>query len=130
MQFSYELPVRLSHTDAGKVLYFAQYLSLSHQAYEAFLDARGYSVGRIIDEGVFAMPIVHAEADYKAPAGVSDLLRFEMSASFGTSSIKIHFDIFKNDVLVAKTHLVSVCVSQPEGKAMALPPSFRQALEG
>jgi 1,4-dihydroxy-2-naphthoyl-CoA hydrolase len=67
--FQHSFTVRLSQTDAGGVVYFAEYFNIAHQCYEAFLDTV-WPVDRGIEAGIL-MPIVHAEADYQAPLRVS-----------------------------------------------------------
>ena len=129
MAFKNDITVRLSRTDSGRVLYFAEYLSLCHETYEAYLDSVGFSVARIIDEGEFAMPIVHAETDLKAPAFVSDVLRFELTLALGKTSLKGQFNIFKGDETIGSAQLVSVCINAQTRAPMPLPNNFRKAIE-
>ena len=59
--------LRLSQTDAGGVVFFAQSLVIAHDAWEAVLDEVGFSVARIISEGTFALPIVEANTRLLRP---------------------------------------------------------------
>lgn len=75
--FQHAFTVRLSQTDAGGVVYFAEYFNIAHQCYEAFLDTV-WPVDQGLEQGIL-MPIVHAEADYQAPLRVSQRGTVEMS---------------------------------------------------
>ncbi|MFZ9683665.1 MAG: 1,4-dihydroxy-2-naphthoyl-CoA hydrolase, partial [Cephaloticoccus sp.] len=44
MPFIYERTIRLAETDAAGIVYFANYLGLCHEAYEAALAAAGLPV--------------------------------------------------------------------------------------
>lgn len=66
--FSYTRTIRFHETDAAGVVYFANLLTLCHEAYEASLADVGMDVKRFFsgaDE--VAVPIVHAAADFFQP---------------------------------------------------------------
>jgi 1,4-dihydroxy-2-naphthoyl-CoA hydrolase len=69
---THAVTISLRDADAAGVLFFARYFALAHDAYEAFLDARGLSTGVILRERGYLLPVVHAEADYRAPLWVGD----------------------------------------------------------
>jgi YbgC/YbaW family acyl-CoA thioester hydrolase len=107
--FQHPFTVRLSQTDAGGVVYFAEYFNIAHQCYEAFLDTI-WPVGQGIEQGIL-MPIVHAEADYRAPLRVSQQGCVEMSApevrrSSYTLAYRIQGDAADPAVSVRTAHAV------------------------
>ena len=59
-------------TGAAGRLYFANQFRLAHEAYEAFMASLGFPIGDILKAGRFGLPIVRAEADYKAALSVGD----------------------------------------------------------
>lgn len=76
--YKYETVVRLHLTDAAGVVYFANFFVLAHECYESFL-AQDNSIGSIIGQGEYIIPIAHAEADYQMPLKVSEKVFVEMS---------------------------------------------------
>jgi len=70
--FLYHAPIRIHDADAAGVLFFGRYFTLAHDAYEAFLEAKGFGAARIFRQERFLIPVVHAEADYKTPLWVGD----------------------------------------------------------
>jgi len=68
--FGYNCVIRLHHTDAAGVVFFASLFTLAHECYEAFLDNVS-PLGKLLTDGDVLIPIVHAEADFKLPLRVS-----------------------------------------------------------
>lgn len=64
--FVYHRTIRLQDTDAAGVVYFAQVLSICHEAYEAALAAAGIDLREFLG-GTVAMPIVHADVNFLKP---------------------------------------------------------------
>jgi acyl-CoA thioester hydrolase len=63
-------------TDAGGVVYHANYLNYFERARGEYLRERGLSVKELHDAGSI-FPVVRAEVNYRAPAVLDDLLRIE-----------------------------------------------------
>jgi 1,4-dihydroxy-2-naphthoyl-CoA hydrolase len=78
--FEYAFEVRLHDTDAAGVLFFAHLLRHAHDAYESLMAAAGFPLQDLIRTGI-ALPIVHAEADYRAPMAQGDRIRVEVTVS-------------------------------------------------
>jgi len=79
MSFTYERTIRLADTDAAGVVFFARTLALCHEAYEAALDAAGYSIAGLLgQESDSLIPIARASADYLRPLFCGDLVRITL----------------------------------------------------
>jgi len=63
-------------TDAGGVVYHANYLRYFERARTEYLRERGVSVSELATKG-HILPVVRVEIDYRAPAVYDDLLRIE-----------------------------------------------------
>jgi len=72
MAFQYERTIRFQDTDAAGVVYFAQVLSICHEAYEASLQAAGLPLQSFFSRGKMAVPITHAQADFRRPLRCGD----------------------------------------------------------
>lgn len=130
--FEYEMYVRLRHTDAAGVVFFAEQFSFAHEAYEAFLDARDLSLKRFLEADEVHLPIIHADADYKAPLRLGDRLRLELrSDRVGYSSFALATRIIRADEETAAADIttVHVAVGSESREKVALPDRLRAAIE-
>jgi acyl-CoA thioesterase FadM len=121
------LPVRLRHTDAAGVLFFAEQLALAHEAYEAFLDEHDLSVGTLLASGS-GVPIVSCEASYEAPVRVGDRLTFTVTAErVGETSFTLTYGIDRDKVPVGRCQTVHVSIGK-DGAKRPLSDAMRAAL--
>ncbi|MCT7994429.1 acyl-CoA thioesterase [Laspinema olomoucense] len=72
MSFSYSRTIRFADTDAAGVVYFANLLSICHEAYEASLMATGIELRTFFNNPKAAIPIVHADIDFFQPLFCGD----------------------------------------------------------
>lgn len=77
--FEYLRVVRFQETDAAGVVYFANLLSLCHEAYEASLAEAGIDLTTFFSkENGIAVPIVHTEADFHKPLRCGDRISIHL----------------------------------------------------
>lgn len=115
-------------TDAGGVVYYANYLRYFEEARTLLFEEKGISLGRLSEEGVLFV-VARQEADYKAPAVYADELEIS-SLITEVSNVRIHFEhTVKNQdgKLLVQAKAVLVCVSS-ELRPQALPQEVREAL--
>ncbi|MEO0457504.1 MAG: thioesterase family protein [Cyanobacteria bacterium P01_A01_bin.114] len=72
MGFEYPRTVRFHETDAAGVVYFANVLTLCHEAYEASLASAGIDLQQFFGNVKTAVPVVHAEVDFRHPLYCGD----------------------------------------------------------
>lgn len=122
--------ITLRDADAAGVLFFARYLSLSHDAYEEFMASRGISFRAQITEGTFILPVVHAECDYRRPLWVGDEVRIEVSvAEVRSRSYTISYVLYTPDGLKsAACKTVHAVVDKETRKAIPVPKLVLDAL--
>ena len=63
-------------TDAGGIVYYANYLRYLEQGRTEFLRARGLSVRALHEQG-YLIPVMRLEIDYLVPAVLDDLIRVD-----------------------------------------------------
>ncbi|HBB35072.1 MAG TPA: 1,4-dihydroxy-2-naphthoyl-CoA hydrolase [Cyanobacteria bacterium UBA8803] len=78
MPFTYSRTVRFQDTDAAGVVYFANVLSMCHEAYEASLAAAGINLKTFFSDSSTAIPIVHGSVDFFVPMFCGDQLLIEL----------------------------------------------------
>lgn len=125
-----EIRIYYEDTDCGGVVYYANYLRFFERARTEYLEQRGLSVKRLLEEGTQFM-VVHAEIDYRSPARYGDVLSVETSvAEIGTASLTLAHVLREKGsgrlVAEGSAKLVTVDV---EGRAKRLPRPLVEALE-
>jgi acyl-CoA thioester hydrolase len=68
-----EIRIYYEDTDCGGVVYYANYLKYFERARTDYLEARGLSVAKLMNEGRLFV-VVHAALDYRTPARYGETL--------------------------------------------------------
>lgn len=111
MSFTYTRTIRFHDTDAAGVVYFANILSICHEAYEASLAASGINLKVFFTNQLVAFPIVHASVDFFRPMFCADELVISlMPHKLGVDKFEITYEILVADVIVAKAITRHVCI--------------------
>ncbi|MEO1619486.1 MAG: thioesterase family protein [Cyanobacteria bacterium J06632_3] len=80
MPYCHSRVIRFHETDAAGVVYFANLLTLCHEAYEAALAAGGFVLSDFFSAADdFAVPIVHTEADFYRPLRCGDRIQIQLT---------------------------------------------------
>ena len=122
-----EVRIYYEDTDAGGVVYHANYICFMERARTEFLRGHGLSVRAMHDMGII-FPVVAIEANYRAPAQLDDLLVVEtqISAMRNSSFVASQQVIRKEDgKLLVDARVTLACVG-PEMRARRLPPEIRE----
>ena len=99
MPFIYHRTVRFADTDAAGVVYFAQALSICHEAYEASLQATEIDLKQFFKNPSVAIPITHAGIDFYRPMFCGDLLIVQLLPQFiSQTEFEIHYQIFIQEI--------------------------------
>jgi 1,4-dihydroxy-2-naphthoyl-CoA hydrolase len=125
--FEYAFEVRLNDTDAAGVLFFAHLFRHAHEAYESLMTAAGFPLKDLIRQGT-ALPIVRAEADYKAPMHLGDQVRVEVTVGdIRQRSFSLDYRFLDaRGLLLARAGTVHVL--KGPGQSPRLPATLGQAL--
>jgi len=116
-------------TDAGGVVYHANYLRYMERGRTEYLRERGMSVQAMHDAGII-FPVVAIEINYRAPATLDDLLEVETGilAVKNSSFVAEQKVVRKEDgKLLVEAKVTLACVGT-ELKAKRLPPDLRELL--
>ncbi len=130
--YQYDLVIRLRHTDAAGIMYFARIFDVAHEAYEAMLDSIGQPIPADLARAAFVIPIVHAEADYRTPLRMGDRVRVDvMVEKVSSRSFTLKHVLSKSHGNVAgEVKTVHVIANSETGKAMHIPDALRAGLQG
>lgn len=75
MPYAYTRTIHFPDTDAAGVVFFANYLSICHEAYEEALGAAGLDVATFFSANGIVVPIAKSTAEYLRPLRVGDKVR-------------------------------------------------------
>ncbi len=124
-----QLRIYYEDTDAGGVVYHANYLGFFERGRTEFFRRRGLVVKQLHDDGLI-FPVVRVEADFRWPARLDDLLRIETSVlEVGRSSFTLQQQAIRqeDDKLLVAARITLVCVALGM-KPRRLPPLLLEAL--
>lgn len=129
--FSCERDVLFQDIDAAGIVFFARLFDYCHDAFFAFLTARGLSMSKVMTDGVWGSPLAHAEADYAAPLRFGDHVRVEItSVDLGKTSMRVSSRVVESSGKIAcSAILVHVFVNRATGRPCEVPDEARDALK-
>lgn len=128
--FAYKTVIKLHQTDAAGLLFFSHQFEIIHDAYEALLEKAGVGFATLIRHKDYFLPIVHAEADYKAPLFVGDRLTIEVRVGkIGRSSFSFVYKLWNaNKKLVGTAKTIHVTTDKRTRRAIPLPRDMKSAI--
>ena len=130
--FVFPCRVYWEDTDAGGVVYYANYLKFMERARTEWLRAMHIEQGPLKEQHGVLLVVAKVEADFKRPAGYGDLLQVTCRiAELGKASLRFEQQIFRNTVdgelLLAGSTRIG-CIAADNFKPRALPEIINAAL--
>jgi len=116
-------------TDAGGVVYHANYLNFMERARTEFLREHGLSVAALAAEGA-VFPVVRMEVDFKAPARHDELLQVTtvpLKVTGSTFTLQQQILRASDNQLLVQAVVTLACIS-PHHKARRIPAEVRELL--
>ena len=129
-KFNFNIKVYYEDTDAGGVVYYANYLKFLERARSEAIYSLGFSNKGLLENYGILLIVKSCNIEYKKPAKFEDLLKVNSEAiSFTKTSFLMKQLILKNDDIIseAKVHLVAV---NKNGKPSIIPNELQKKLEG
>ena len=128
----FSLPVRVyfQDTDAGGVVYHANYLNFMERARTEWLRTHGYSNAGLMKEFGVVFVVRSMKLDYLKPALLDDLL--EVTAQIkdiGRSRLTLLQMVRRGEELLTEAEVHLVCVSLASFKPASVPDVLRTQLE-
>ena len=112
MPFIYQRTVRFQDTDAAGVVYFANVLTMCHEAYEESLATSGINIKLFFSNLNVAIPIVHANVDFFRPIFCGDKVSIHLSpCQLGNDNFEINYIIMSAERQVTKAITRHVCIN-------------------
>ncbi|MDX2478107.1 MAG: tol-pal system-associated acyl-CoA thioesterase [Gammaproteobacteria bacterium] len=121
---AFVFPVRIYYedTDAGGVVYHANYLRFMERARTEWLRDHGYEINKLEQDFGFLFAVRSVSIDYLKPAYLNDLLSIQVSiARTGRASLDIDQEVYRDKVLLCRARIKLAGVAVDTFRPMALP---------
>jgi 1,4-dihydroxy-2-naphthoyl-CoA hydrolase len=129
MGFNYQRTVRFHETDAAGVVYFANVLTLCHEAYEASLAAAGLDLKHFFsgawapESAPLAVPVIHADIDFRRPLHCGDCLLIQvLPQSVSADTFEVVYRLWSVDQrLLTQALTRHICIDAISRQRQPLP---------
>lgn len=126
-KFSYQRKIRFADTDAAGVVYFANLLSICHEAYEEYLSSLKINLSSFFQDDLIAIPIIHAEIDFLKPLFCGDIITIKIELSLINDKVfVINYQIFQDNLQVATAMTKHITINAQTRKTKPIPTIIRQ----
>lgn len=126
---THDFPIRIYYddTDAGGVVYYANYLKFVERARTEYLRALGFENSKIRHDFGIIIVVKSVEADYLSPARLDDVLTIQTRLlTVKNTSFVMEQKAIKNEACIFKMTIVLVCVNE-EGRPTKMPDVLKNA---
>lgn len=115
-------------TDAGGIVYYANYLKFAERARSELVRHAGIDQSGLHAAHGIAFAVRRCDIDYRAPARLDDLLEVVTRVdAVGGASLAMAQDVVRGDTLVVRMRVDLVCVNR-DLQPVRLPTDVRHAL--
>ena len=113
-------------TDAGGIVYYANYLRYLERARTELLRELGYSQHALLQQGI-AFAVRSAQIEYLKPAKLDDLLTIQTTIeSLGRAQLSFSQCIFRDETRLLDAKIRVACIDPGLGKPIAMPKAMYQ----
>ena len=133
--FTYDRTIYFHDTDAAGVVYFANGLSLCHEAYEASLVAAGINLKSFFRGEAIAVPITHASIDFFKPMFCGDRIAISVKSTLlNPMEFQVEYQLYFEELInqkeaIAKALTKHTCIDPSTRKRCNLPPNLLKWIE-
>jgi acyl-CoA thioester hydrolase len=115
MEVSMSFSVRIYYedTDAGGVVYYANYLRFFERARTEWLRELGFEQAKLWQTLGIGFVVKHCAVDYLAPARLDDMLTIETCVeSHSATRLTMKQHAVRGEQIIASAHVLLVCVDR------------------
>lgn len=129
MAFSWPVRVYWEDTDAGGVVYYANYLKFMERARSEWLRAHGFEQDELRDGAGVVFVVRRVEIDYLSPARFNEQLDVSVNLhEMGRVSLSVRQELMRGSNCLARADVTLACVDATRFKPVKMPASLLQAL--
>ena len=125
----FRIKVYYEDTDAGNVVYYANYLKFLERARTEMISSIGLSNKKLIDEHGIYIIVKSCKIEYKKPVMLEDLIEINSNVKSVTrSTITMEQIIKKDENIVTESEIVLITVNK-SGKPVKIPDVLENKLK-
>ena len=125
--FYFPARVYYEDTDAGGVVYYANYLRFAERARTEFIRSLGFEQQEGLQADRTAFVVRHCEVDYRAPAVLDDLLCISCQITeMGGASCTMHQEIMRDEKTLVAIDIKVVYVNLNTKRPIRMPEKLKQ----
>ena len=127
-----KVPVRVYYqdTDAGGVVFHAQYLAFMERARTELLDARGINLAELADARRLLFVVYELKARYHVPARLHDMLSVSAEVvKMGRASLVFRHRVERGSELLVEAEVTLASVDRDRMRPVRVPAELQQALK-
>lgn len=129
MAFRWPVRVYWEDTDAGGVVYYANYLKFMERARSEWLRALGFEQDVLRDEAGAVFVVRRVEVDYLSPARLNDQLDVSVNLhEIGRASLSVKQTLTRGATRLVCAQVTLACVDAAHFKPIKIPAPILQAL--
>jgi acyl-CoA thioester hydrolase len=129
MAFVWPVRVYWEDTDAGGVVYYANYLKFMERARSEWLRAFGFEQDVLRDESGIVFVVRRVGIDYLSPARFNEQLEVSVALhEAGRASLSVRQELMRGSTRLAEAVVTLACVDAIRFKPVKIPEPILQAL--
>jgi acyl-CoA thioester hydrolase len=129
MAFRWPVRVYWEDTDAGGVVYYANYLKFMERARSEWLRAHGFEQDAVRDEAGVVFVVRRVEVDYLSPARFNDQIDVSVDLlEVGRASLSVEQTLTRGTTRLVSARVTLACVDAARFKPVKIPLPILQAL--
>ena len=124
MPFAFNWQVRIYYedTDAGGIVFYANYLKFFERARTEWLRSTGVNQQSLAEQDQAIFVVKHASIDYQAPAKLDDVLDLTLSIEkLGRASIQFLQQAWRGETLLASAQVKVGCIDSLTLRPRSMP---------
>jgi acyl-CoA thioester hydrolase len=118
----YRLKIKIYYedTDAGGIVYYANYLRFMERGRTELLSDNGIDVTEYHDKSYF-FPVVHVDIHYRRPAKLGEIIEVATEViEITNATITFKQDIYRDDAVITEATVKLACINR-DGKPQRIP---------
>lgn len=128
--FTWQVRVYYEDTDAGGVVYYANYLAYMERARSEWLRTLGFDNQTLADQQGVVFVVRRACVDYLQPARLDELLDVSLILKKrGKASLLFEQQVRRGDELLCRGEILLACVDAASFKPAAIPATILQKMQ-
>lgn len=129
MIFTFDIPIYYEDTDAGGIVYYANYLRFAERARTEFLHTLGLTNKEMLEQG-FAIVVRRVEIDYKSPAQLEDVISVSSSLlELGAASMVMRQTMTRNDRELVNLKVYLAFIDVKALRPVRMPDALKEKLK-